>query len=421
NRILLSCILAGGLFDLNSMATSFFNIDMQNAAKPVQTADECLWAMEQMRVSETWNALARKGNDKPGLGITVAHLDTGVIPLRSLLFTNKISEGTLGLQFTADKTSPSGFNFVQPDFSPLDNDPKAPSFGHGTSTASLLVGWMNPDTNQSFEFRGLAPWLKLIPIKVTDSVVMVGNMSTGGSADLKNLAKGIDLATRLNVNVISISLGAMFDPEKLLEKSVQNALENGTIIVAAGGQTFPVGLVPLPARIPGVIAVSASTRDNKPWSEAFVGKHIDWSAPGAGVCHIQAGRISQTPILPFNLDSIVRIEGRHGETLKFTDSLISSSGTSFSTAYTAAAAALWLQFHSPAALADRYGRKNISKLFEATAKRYAMETPPGWQPQKHGLGILNIHKLISAPLPCENGDNKESCEVKTANFLNSSP
>jgi hypothetical protein len=72
-------------------------------------------------------------------------------------------------------------------------------------------------------------------------------------------------------------------------------------------------------------------------------------------------------------------------------------------------------------LASRYGRKNISNLFEVTAKMYAMETPPGWQSQKHGRGILNIHKLISAPLPCDDGDSKESCEVKTANFLNSSP
>jgi subtilisin family serine protease len=403
------------------MASSFMNIDLQNSSTPVQTSDECLWALEQMQVYESWNALARKGNDKPGLGITIAHLDTGVIPLRSLLFTNRISDGSDGLQFAADKSSHSGFNFVQPSTSPLDNDPKAPSFGHGTSTASLLVGWLNPDANQRFEFRGLAPWLRLIPIKVTDSVVMVGNMSTGGSADLKNLAKGIELASSLNANVISISLGALFDSEKLLEKSVQKAIENGAIIVAAAGQTFPVGLVPLPARLPGVIAVSASTRDQKPWSEAFVGKHIDWSVPGARICHIKAGRISRTPNIPLNVDSIVRILGRHGETLNFTDSLISSSGTSFSTAYTAGAAALWLQFHTPEALASRYGRKNISNLFEVTAKTYAMETPPGWQSEKHGRGILNIHKLISAPLPCDDGDSKESCEVKTANFLNSSP
>lgn len=416
NRFLLSCLLSGGFCLNNSMTNA-----NQNSAKQVQSADDCRWPMLQMQVPEAWNVLAQSGKSKPGFGITIAHLDTGIIPLNSILFTNKVSAGSLGVQLPSMSSQVPGFNFVQPELSPLDNDPKALSFGHGTSTASLFVGWLSASENQPFEFRGLAPWIKLFPIKVTDSVVMVGNMSTRGTADLRNLAKGIELATKLKAHVISISLGAMFDAEGLIQKSVENAIENGAIVVAAGGQTFPVGLIPLPARLPSVVAVSASTREKMPWSEAFTGRHIDWSVPGADICHVRAGLVSGLPEFPIDIDSIVRISGRRGDELKFTDGLIISSGTSFSTAFTAAAAALWLQFHSPEELANRYGRKNISKLFEVTSKKFAMETPPGWQSEKHGRGILNIHKLITAPLPCGETDNKETCKVKTEHFLNFAP
>jgi thermitase len=367
--------------------------------RPATSKDDCSWPMEQMSVRKTWKRLQDRGFSKPGENITVAHLDTGIIPLLPLLQTHQFSAGRLGLQLPDGSLSHADFNFVQPQSDPWDNDPKSPSFGHGTSTASLILGWKDNANSDGLNFRGVAPWIRLLPIKVTDSVLMVGRMSTGGTADIRNLAAGIEMAARMGADIISISLGALFDSERILQNAVRQAVDEGIIVIAAAGQTFPVNLIPLPARLPGVIAVSASSKEKKPWKEGFTGKDIAWAAPGEDICHIKAKQVGSSSATGNSADKVVNLFGRNGEQLSFTDVLVCASGTSYSTAYTAAAAALWLQYHSREKLHERYGRKNISSLFKTIAMQYAMDVPPDWDQNKHGAGILNIQRLIEAPLP----------------------
>lgn len=378
---------------------------------PVQNANECHWIAEQMEIQETWKILEQNGKHRPGQGITIAQLDTGIIPIPSLLVTAKQSSGSSGLQLPSPKQTTHPFNLVQNILQPWDNDLHALNFGHGTTTASLLIGSMSNTGVSNFSFQGFAPWVRLIPIKVTDSVVLVGNMPTGGTADVRNLAQGINIATELHVDIISISLGAVFDEEGLIEPAIRRALENGIIVIAAAGQGMSANIAPLPARLPGVITVSASTFDKQPWSESFYGKHVDWSAPGVDVCILKAQQ-TKHPVSNSALDaSIAHINGRNGDSLFFQDALVSTSGTSFSTVYTAAAAALWLQYHSPEALKNRYGQNNISKLLTHVAKHFAMETPNHWKTEKYGQGILNIRKLIEAPLPCQQNETPSLCKA----------
>jgi len=388
--------------------------------QPIAKAQDCQWALDQLQVREAWHLLSQQGYSNPGQGITLAQLDTGIIPLRSLMKTSDVSQGAWGLQFSPGQTAllPGLLNFVQPNLQPLDNDPNSPSFGHGTSTASLIVGWM-PETGFDWSFIGIAPWVKLIPLKVTDSVVMVGNMSTGGTADLKNLAEGIHAASRMGAQIITISLGALFDSSNLIQEAVKEAIENGIIVIAAAGQTVPINMIPLPARLPGVIAVTASTRKKTHWNEAFVGRHIAFAAPGAGVCHITAQPTQKPLVNDSESSDLIQMNARNGGLLKFTEGLRNSSGTSYSTAFTAAAAALWLQRHNREELARLYGKKNISALFERVARTFAMETPPDWNTQRTGAGILNINRLLAAPLPCESKDTFSSCAVKSSSFLTS--
>lgn len=420
-KIFLICLLFGCLSRQVSARDDSAENSFTGLELPVAKSEDCDWVFDQLEVTQAWDLLRRKGFTRPGENVTMAHLDTGVIPLQSLLYTYKASNGESGLQLSGGGSASLQLNLVQNQKLAWDNDPKALSFGHGTSTASLMIGWSSQGEISPSGFRGLAPWLRFIPIKVTDSVLMVGNMSTGGSADLKNLAAGIRLAAQLRAEIISISLGALFDNEGLIKTAVREALDGGAIIVAAAGQTFPVNMIPLPARLSGVIAVTASAKDKTPWRDAFVGRHIAWSAPGAGICHIKANPVNNSadPIALGN--PIIALTGRRGENLRFSESLVSSSGTSYSTAYTAAAAALWLQFHSSSKLRALYGARNISALFAAVAKRHAMERPADWKSEKHGQGILNIRKLIEAPLPCSSEDTRETCEVKLSRFLSFTP
>ncbi|MEY4066242.1 MAG: hypothetical protein RIR26_2450 [Pseudomonadota bacterium] len=386
---------------------------------------ECAWVWQQLDVAPALEMIHSERGENPGEGITIGHLDTGIIPIPSLRNSQNTASGLSGLQWNFDQLMPQAtFNWVQPHLPPLDNDPKAANFSHGTETASLLVGYQNNDTFNKAQdnFRGLVPWAKLIPIKVTDSVVMVGNMSTGGAADLRNLAEGIRLATALGVDVMTISLGAVFDREHLIEKAVAQAEEKGIIVVAAGGQALPVDVIPLPARLPAVIGVTASTRTQTHWTPAFSGHAIAWAAPGENICHLGVQRLTPSPLTAMAKENTsaarpMRIVGRRGETILLEEVVKQSSGTSYATAYSAGAAALWLQYHGAEELKRRYGQKNISTLFKETATRWATETPAGWNSDRNGSGILNIRKLLTAPLPCTSEDTPEACLVKTNQFL----
>ncbi len=390
-------------------------IEMRSALPPER--DDCEWAWKELEVDAAHRLLFENGKALPGSGIKIAHIDTGVIPFPALQRSSDSGKTSAGLYYRAEPgISDTIFNFVQPQLPPLDNNNKGLNFGHGTETASLIVGSLATTNITGWSLRGLAPWAKLYPIKVTDSVVMVGNISTRGTADLSNLAAGIEKATQMGAHVITISLGAIFDSQNIIRKSIDSALDAGSIVIAAAGQTIPMDVIPLPAKLPGVVAVTASTRSRNHWESAFSGKNIAWAAPGENVCHLGIQERRTTVLQNPNAQSF-QLRTRGGADMTVEGLVRMSSGTSYSTAFTAGAATLWLQHHNPALLAQRYGQKNISRLFLAVAKNFATDVPPGWNTQRHGSGILNVRKLLQAPLPCSASDSDTHCAVKLSRFL----
>lgn len=376
--------------------------------------EDCRWQFDQLEVNGAHQIIEIEKRMLPGEGIKIAHIDTGVIPLPN--FFNG-TDGMFGIYFPRSIVTDGTFNFVEPHLLPIDNNLKGLNFGHGTETASLLVGNARWPTSPERRFMGLVPWAQLIPIKVTDSVVMVGHVSTQGTADAKNLAFGIEKAVSLDAGVLSISLGAVFDRGGSIKKAIENALAQGAIVVAAAGQTLPVNFLPLPANLPGVVSVTASTELQQPWNDAFSNKNISWAAPGVLVCHLgvrtSPDRGGTATISKATLTT------RSGAKVELDGIVKRSSGTSYSAALTSAAAALWLQYHDHSALKLRYGSGNISKLFLAIAQKFAMETPLDWDTRRHGAGIINITKLLRAKLPCSSSESQDSCRVKLAQFLKS--
>ncbi|MBM3381195.1 MAG: hypothetical protein FJY29_02015 [Betaproteobacteria bacterium] len=390
-----------------------------NAPPHIPEWNDCEWAWSDLEVDAAHQFLSKNGISYPGKGIRVAHIDTGVIPFPMLQRHADSDKGFAGLYYISEPaTRDAIFNFVQPHLAPLDNNDKGLNFGHGTETASLIVGSMAETNVSGWSLRGVAPFSILFPIKVTDSVVMVGNISTGGTADLVNLLGGIAQASQLGAHVITISLGAIFDAQQRIRKAIESALDAGSIVIAAGGQTLPVDIIPLPAKLPGVVAVTASTRAKNHWKPAFSSKSIAWAAPGENVCHLGLQERKLRSLQPTNTQSY-DLKTRGGSLLSLSGLIRMSSGTSYSTAFTAGAATLWLQQHNPVRLAHRYGQKNISRLFLAVAKTFAMDIPEGWDTQRHGAGILNIRRLLQAPLPCTASDSDQHCAVKLSRFLTS--
>lgn len=389
-------------------------------AEPTASPEpDCHWPFEHLDIAQAQQLIWFKNKTRPGEGITIAHIDTGIIPFSQLAHDRT---GQSGLVMPRDDRGRIvGLNFVEPHEAPLDNNPAAVNFGHGTETASILVGHFSTSKNSRHQFQGIVPWARLIPIKVTDSVVMMGRVPTGGTADIRNLAAGISKAVELNASVLNVSLGGIFDHNGLVSNAIASALERGAIVVAAAGQTLPINFLPLPANLLGVVSVTASNSNSEPWSDAFSHRMISWAAPGVTVCHLGVRRIADSSAPSDRAVPLARVQlkTRAGEIREFEGIIKRSSGTSYSTAFTTGAAALWLQYHGHGMLKALYGPKNISRLFIALSQRSAMETPPHWDTQRHGSGIINIGKLLAAALPCNDRDSQELCAVKLEEFLKS--
>ncbi|MDC0723169.1 S8 family serine peptidase [Nannocystis bainbridge] len=280
-----------------------------------------------------------------GHGVRIGHPDSGTTEHPSLA----------GAAVLHDQ----GLNLMEPGSPPID--PLAPvgQPGHGTATSSLMVG------RERLPHRvvGLAPAAELVPIRVTDSVVILTWHA--------RLAQAIDHAVARGCHVVSLSLGGL--PGARLRRAVERAHARGVIVVAAAGNH--VQFVVWPAAYPEVLAVAATGPKGQVWSDSSKGPSVALTAPGHRmlVADWRDG------------DAVTRI----------------SSGTSYATALVASAAALWLARHDPVALRQRYPGAALPQAFRralAGSTRDALD--PGPFPRAwFGAGLLDCAALLQAPLP----------------------
>jgi thermitase len=278
-----------------------------------------------------------------GEGILVGHPDTG--------YSDHPQLNEPGRLLVAQ-----GFDFEDDDADARD-DFSGFFPGHGTSTGSVIMSGMDSTAS----IVGVAPRCKLIPLRVTTSVVLTS---------FSKLAEAIRFAADQGHHVLSISLGGPFW-SRYLSRAVDYALERGVIIVSAAGNVWP--FVVYPARLDGVIAAAACNCARSVWPDSATGPAVDITAPGQSVWRALAERSGFST-------------GR-------------SSGTSFATAIVAGTAALWLAHHNRDHLLGRYGARGIPRVFKELLLSHGFDRPPGWDTTNLGPGILNAARLLSAPLP----------------------
>lgn len=204
------------------------------------------WHMQRVGAERGWEYAC-------GEGVTVAVVDTGI----ACYDAGGFMKGTdLG-----GTSCVGGYNFVG------KNEIAADDQGHGTHVAGTIA----QTTNNGIGVAGLAHCAKLMPVKV---------LSAKGWGTMADVAEGIRWAADHGAQVINLSLGSS-SKSGVVEKAVTYAYQKGVVVVAAAGNSGRS--VGYPAAYPGVIAVSATDKNDAIAWFSSRGPEVAIGAPGVNV------------------------------------------------------------------------------------------------------------------------------------------
>lgn len=213
------------------------------------------WNLPLIRAPEAWDMIGGVGG--PGASATaviVAVVDSGISPGDDLACVPLVDE------FNA-LTGRSG-----PGVARDEN-------GHGTHVAGTIAQC----TNNGIGVAGVAPVVRLMPIRVLDA---------GGFGSFAAVAQGVEWARTHGAAVINLSLGMACSTQiwpqcssSILNEALAAAAAADIVIVAAAGN-FNQGVLAFPGNHPDVIGVGAVDQDlvRAPYSNR--GDALDLSAPG---------------------------------------------------------------------------------------------------------------------------------------------
>jgi subtilisin family serine protease len=205
-----------------------------------------------------------------------AYLDATLGYGQHLLDVDSAWNVTRGISETIIAIVDSGINLSHPEFAGRlvpgydyinnDDDP-TDDHGHGTHVAGIAAAGIN-----GFGTVGVCPECRIMPVKVL-------NQRNGGTWG--TVSKGILFAVDNGADVINLSLGATITSTTLIS-SVQYAIDNGVVIVAAAGNMASSSPF-YPAAVPGVIGVSGTDSQDQFWPVSNYGDYIDVSAPAVNI------------------------------------------------------------------------------------------------------------------------------------------
>jgi len=208
------------------------------------------WVTKNYDIDKYHQKLSDKTNNYKSDGSLIAILDTGIDAQHEDLQNNYFST-----------------------LETYDTDVR----GHGTHCAGIAAAVTGNGI-------GIASWIpKGASVKIT-SIKVLNNMGMGTQRSIVN---GILKAADMGADVISLSLGARSTPsrEKAYQEAVSYAMDKGSIVVVAAGNSKSDALNYSPANTPGVITVAAvdSTFQLAEFSNYVDNLSQGISAPGAGI------------------------------------------------------------------------------------------------------------------------------------------
>jgi serine protease len=301
-----------------------------------------------------------------GKGVIVAVLDTGVAYANRGRFRR--SPDFEPYQFV------KGYDFVS--HSPYPNDRN----GHGT----FVAGTIAEATNNDIGLTGLAYGVRIMPIRVLDSV---------GEGDASVIAEGVRYAVNHGAKIINLSLEFESqvhsgDIPELIE-ALRYAHRRGVLVAAAAGNKDR-DVIPYPAHAKNVIAVGASTEHGCLASYSNYGRGITLVAPGGGPDAALPGDPNCRPEVPAGRD-IYQVTLTGSSPRKF-GIPTNYEGTSMATPHVSAAAALVIA-------SGVLGRHPTPAAITARLKATATKLGGAADSYFYGAGLLNAAAATAAGGP----------------------
>jgi type VII secretion-associated serine protease mycosin len=233
-----------------------------------------------------------------------------------------------------------------------DDKGKVDEHNHGTGVAGLIAA----RGGAAGHALGIAPGAKILPVTIATNTFAGSNMPDG-----------IRYAVDHGAKVINLSNGGP-TTNAALEDAVRYAQSKDVVLVAAAGNASQGDTEVLyPARLPGVLAVSATDRDGAAWSGNVRGDQIAIAAPGTAIS-TTAGRWPD-----LREGGYVTVDG----------------GTSAAAPMVAGAAAL---------IRAKYPEASAAEVVNRLVKTAEDAGPPGRDSQ-YGFGRLDLVKALTADVP----------------------
>ncbi|WP_435122748.1 type VII secretion-associated serine protease mycosin [Micromonospora tulbaghiae] len=203
------------------------------------------WYLDELRID-------RAHQISTGRGVVVGVVDTGA---------DADHPDLRGQLLAGRSTSGSGDGRRDPD-------------GHGTHMAGIIAA-------NGAGVTGVAPDARILPIRKPAAEI----------GDPGHSATGIRMAVDGGAKVLNLSYGHAGAIDEGEEAAIRYALERDVVVVAAAGNVRKLGPdVAAPAKIPGVIAVTGTTRGGGFWSGSAQGPEAVIAAPGDEVYNIGPDR-----------------------------------------------------------------------------------------------------------------------------------
>jgi serine protease AprX len=294
-----------------------------------------------------------------GQGVGIALIDTGVAPVAGLPAAQIVNGPDLSFE-----SQSASLRYLD-------------TYGHGTHMAGIIVG-----NDTATGTKGIAPKAKLTSIKIGTSNGAVDVSQTLAAIDWVIKHKNDDPANP--IRVINLSYGTGGNPSPMSDPvayAVQNAWNNGIVVVVATGNQGNAQQVTNPAMHANTIAVGAtatkgtlstSDDDMATFTNARTpdqGKAPDLLAPGVSLLSLRDPNS--------NIDLSYPL-ARVGTTL------FRGSGTSQATAVTSAAVALLLQYKPSMSPHEVKSYLMMSRTYRSTGLAATYDT-----------GFLNVKNAIA--------------------------